>query len=150
MIEIKIDSSDIDRALHYFQNRVENLSPVMEAISGLLGDIIEENFETEGERLGGKWKPLKKKSLTRKKKKAEGISDQILQNEGGLITSFVPDFSDTEATISTDSPYSAIHNFGGRTGKNHGADMPQREFAALNEDDLNDIYELITDYFDNI
>lgn len=145
-IQITVDAKEVEQLLNHLLKRVEDLSPVMASIAGNLSDVIEQNFETEGERLGEKWQKLDTKSKTRKKKKAENTDDMILQNEGDLITSFVPGNTKTEAFIATDSPYSAIHNFGGDTGRNHSVTMPQREFAVLTDDDISEIYKTVFNF----
>jgi phage virion morphogenesis protein len=54
------------------------------------------------------------------------------------------------ATVGTNEPYAAIHQFGGKAGRGRKVDIPARPFLALTPQDKADILEDIQDYFQRL
>ena len=127
-IEVKLNENITDK-LNEIQKRVKNLKPVFNQIGYTLIDIVEENFESESF-LGKPWTPLKEST---KKQKAKKGYQKILQNRGHLAESIDFEASEDKLILGTNLKYAAIHQFGGKAGKNHSATIPARPFLPINE-----------------
>lgn len=132
MIEISIQTDQLDAALRRILEAVSNASPVMGQISHIMWDAVEENFQQEGRprwlglapstlqaRVGGE---LKRKGGVHKTgawslKVGQRVarSVKILQASGRLASSIIPSHDATSATVGTNVIYAAIQNFGGET-----------------------------------
>ena len=88
MLEISLDDSDLKRGLGQLLHNARHPRPMMRAIAAELLSITEDNFAHES--WGGRKWP------------ATARGGKILQKSGQLA-----------ASISTNKPYAAIHQFGG-------------------------------------
>lgn len=70
MINILIDSKELDQYLKELQTRTSDLSPVMRKISGYMLSAVEKNFEEEGR--PEKFTELSKKQLNTEPKLTNG------------------------------------------------------------------------------
>src|ERR1035438_5531051 len=57
-----IDIHELDDALKPLAEKSKNLTPVMRTIAGIMDFAVEENFRTQGSRIGG-WKPLSSSTI---------------------------------------------------------------------------------------
>lgn len=131
--------------LFKFRNRLENPSPLMRNISQIMLDAVEENFQQQGR---PRWKPLKESTKNRRKK--QGLwPGKLLQARGSLAASLQAEYTQNSAIVSTNKIYAAIHQFGGKAGRNKSATIPARPFLALRDDDIREIRDAIADYLDN-
>lgn len=94
--------------LKKLEEKLSDLSPVMAAISEDMISATEDNFKTEGSRLGTPWKELSKARI-----KQRGIAHPILQDTGQLAKSIQNAHSSNSASVSTNKAYAAIHQLGG-------------------------------------
>lgn len=130
MIEIKIDTAKLTAALKRLAAKGHDLSPAMRQAAGIMADAVEENFEQEGR---PKWKSLAASTLRQRAK--EGSTGKILQRSGNLAK-FITRHSDaTSAIVGTNTVYAGIHQFGGKAGRGHKAEIPARPFLKLGNDD---------------
>lgn len=132
MIEISIQTDEMEAALRRILDAVANASPVMGEISHIMWDAVEENFRQEGRphwlglapstlqaRVGGelgKKRGIQKSgawSLKVGQRVARSV--KILQASGRLASSITPSHDATSATVGTNVIYAAIQNFGGQT-----------------------------------
>ena len=67
-----------------------------------------------------------------------------------LMGSITSDYSNDMATVGTNEPYAAIHQFGGKAGRGRKVEIPARPFLALTPQDKADILEDIQDYFQRL
>lgn len=142
-IEIKIDNKAVNERLFELAKRGENLRPLMKNIAGVFAYSAEENFENEGR---PKWTGLKeitKKARTKIKK----WPGKILQVEGMLASSLSTQYDENSAIIGSNLPYAAIHQKGGKAGKNKKVEIPARPYLQLSEDDFSEILTLTEKYF---
>jgi len=94
--------------LKKLREKLSDLSPVMAAISEDMISATEDNFKTEGARLGKPWPQLSPARI-----KQRGSSHPILQDTGQLAKSIQNSHTASSATIGTNKAYAAIHQFGG-------------------------------------
>lgn len=101
--------------------------------SGIFASSTEENFKNEGR--PDKWTDLK--DITKaKRKEINKWSGQILQVEGILADSITTQYDDNSAVIGSNLDYAAIHQLGGKAGKNKSVEIPARPYLNLSDDDL--------------
>lgn len=141
-IEIKLDNKEIEEKLLDLAKRGENLRPLMKNIAGIFAYSAEENFENEGR---PKWTGLKEstKKNREKKKKWPG---KILQAEGMLASSLSTQYDDSSAIIGSNLPYAAIHQKGGKAGKNKKVSIPARPYLKLADSDFDEILNSVDEY----
>ena len=134
MIKIEVKADKITARLSELSGTLNDLTPVMRQIGGVMLAAVEQNFDTEGARIGKRWKP----SL-----RAKRDGGKTLQDTGRLAGSFVIKADRTSAIVGTNVVYAAIHQFGGKTGRGHKLILPARPFLGLNSQDKNDIVKKI-------
>lgn len=96
---------------------------------------------------GRPWAPLSPRYAAWKRK-MEGI-DRILAFRGDLGNNIRFQATDVSVAVGSASPYSAIHQFGGRFkawGK-HEATMPARPYLGVSDEDAEIIMEIIENAF---
>jgi len=143
MINITIDSKELDHYLKELQSRTSNLSPVMRKISGYMLSAVEENFEKEGR--PDEFAPLSRKTIEYRAKLGKWPG-KILQLSGQLAASVSSSYSNTEAIVGTNKAYAAIHQFGGYAGRNRKVYIPPRPFLTLTNDDIDSIIDMLQNY----
>lgn len=142
-IEIKIDNKAVNEKLLELAKRGENMRPLMKNIAGIFASSTEENFKEEGR--PDKWSELSEitKENRKKKKKWPG---QILQVEGQLAASVNTYYDNDSAIIGSNLDYAAIHQLGGKAGRNKKVEIPARPYLKLTDDDFEEILQQITLY----
>jgi len=139
-------------ALNKLIKKAENKTDVMEIIAGKMKDAVEQNFEEQGR---PKWKHLSlvtiinrwKKSGKQAKTASELFNVEILKDTGSLKSSITKKVTENEAIVGTNKPYAAIHQFGGKAGRNKKVKIPKRSFLKLTPDDKQSILEAVKNYF---
>jgi len=142
-IEIKIDNKTVNEELLELAKRGENLRPLMKNIAGIFASSTEENFKEEGR--PDKWTELAEITKEKRQKKHKWPG-QILQVEGQLASSVNTQYDDESAVIGSNQPYAAIHQLGGKAGKNKKVKIPARPYLRLTDDDLDEILESINQF----
>lgn len=139
-IEIKIDNKAINEKLLELASRGENLRPLMKNIAGIFADSTEENFKNEGR--PDKWTDLAEITKEKRKKKNKWPG-QILQVQGQLAASVNTQYDDDSVIIGSNKDYAAIHQLGGKAGKNKKVKIPARPYLQLTDEDCDEIlYEI--------
>lgn len=108
MISVEYDIDDVRLSIKNIEDRIKNLRPVLVAISETMLSKIEDNFQTEGARLGKKWQELAPATI-----KARKSAHPILQARGRLIKSISRSVDDNSAQVGTNLIYASIHQYGG-------------------------------------
>lgn len=142
-IEIKIDNKAVNEKLLELAKRGENLRPLMKNIAGIFASSTEENFKEEGR--PDKWTELSEITKEKRKKK-DKWPGQILQIEGQLVSSVNTQYDDNSAVIGSNLDYAAIHQLGGKAGRNKKVEIPARPYLKLTDDDFEEILQQITLY----
>lgn len=146
-LKIELQTAELDRALTRLAASVKDMTPIMRAIGGELEAATERNFDDEGARIAAKWKPSRR-ALEQK--------GQTLRDTGRLVASIsaggaghVSEVTPQSVFVGTNVEYAAIHQFGGRAGRNRKVEIPDRPFFGLNQQDEQDIAELIGKMLDD-
>lgn len=135
-IEIKIDNKAVNEKLLELAKRGENLRPLMKNIAGIFASSTEENFKEEGR--PDKWTDLAE-STKKQRTKQKKWSGQILQVSGQLAASVNTQYDDDSAVIGSNKDYAAIHQLGGKAGRNKKVSIPARPYLLLTDADYEEI-----------
>ena len=84
---------------------------------------------------GGKAYFIKLSSIEDKQFKYDDYPGRILQDEGQLATSVNTQYDNDSAVISSNLDYAAIHQLGGKAGRNKTIDIPARQYLHFNNSD---------------
>lgn len=135
-IEIEFDNKEVNNKLLELAKSGENLRPLMKNIAGILSYAAEENFKDEGH--PEKWVDLSE-STKKQRQKIGKWPGQILQVTTQLALSVNTFYDDDSAVIGSNLAYAAIHQLGGKAGKNKKVNIPARPYLTLTEDNLKEI-----------
>lgn len=172
IIGISANTNEIIKALHQLSEKLEDLTPINREISEKMLFAVQQNFDTQGARLGDPWQQLASSTIKRRSKSEVRVRDKsgsyskykrgkkkgnfkikkvkptwpgkILQESGLMLGSIITYYGKDYAGVGTNKVYAAIHQFGGKAGRNKSVDIPARSFFELNEEDLNDILEFVS------
>lgn len=146
--KIYIDDSVLRRKIQKALNGLDR-----EAQGKLLSNLartaqgdIEGHFDDE-QGPGGKWQKSKAatfRSRTKRKRKPSRYPDKTLSDVGDLRKIEI-NINGSEAKVGTTVLYGAIHNFGGRTGRKHSVDMPQREWLYISGEGKRKMHYVVDD-----
>lgn len=104
---------------------------------GVLGEtmlqIHRERFDSQVDPDGHAWTPLSPITIALKQKK--GFNLNILKQRGYLSEQLAFNYDDEKLEFGSPKIYSRIHQFGGKTGKNHKITIPARPWLGLSQDD---------------
>ncbi len=152
-MSIQITLQAVNAAFAKLQQQTLNLRPILPAIAELIESDIKDNFDAGGRWSGSgattllsggteKWKPLAPSTLRQKAKRGYR---KILVSTGELRNSIEARPEGNSIVISSNKEYAAIHNFGGKAGKNRSVTIPARPFLVIQKETLEEVLELITD-----
>jgi len=146
MIEIKYDDRQVLDALHELSRRMDDMTPAMRAIAGVMADATERAFEDEADPATGMaWHPLMASTVNMRCGDAHPILQRSGQLAGSIVTSHGPEF----AQVGSNKVYAGMHQFGGVTSPNSmipGKAIPARPFLGLGEDDQEEILDIVRGY----
>lgn len=139
-IEIKFDNQEVERRLQEIVKKSSNLRPLMKNIAGIFVSATEDNYAEEGR--PDKWIDLSE--VTKKQRKKIGkYPGQILQVTGQLASSVNTYYDEDSAIIGSNLAYAAIHQLGGKAGKNKKITIPARPYLKLIDDDLIELLQIV-------
>lgn len=136
MIEIELNNAErIAGILQKLSQATKKRTPLMRRIAGTMEAGVLQNFE-----VGGRppWQGLKYR---------EG--NPLVDTEN-LMNSITSEYDNNQAMVGTNEPYAAIHQFGGKAGRNKKVEIPARPFLLLTPEEEEDILADIQDYFQKI
>jgi len=136
MIDIEINNAqEVTALLERLAQATAHRAPLMRSIAGTMESAVLQNFDVGGR---PKWLGLKYR---------QGTPLVDTENLMGSITS---DYSNDMATVGTNEPYAAIHQFGGKAGRGRKVGIRARPFLALTPQDEADILEDVQGYFQRL
>lgn len=136
MIDIEINNAqEVTALLERLAQSTAHRAPLMRSIAGTMESAVLQNFDVGGR---PKWLGLKYR---------QGTPLVDTENLMGSITS---DYSNDMATVGTNEPYAAIHQFGGKAGRGRKVKIQARPFLALTPQDKADILEDVQGYFQRL
>lgn len=121
MLEINVDTSQLEHGLGQLLKNATNTRPMMRAIATEMVSLTEDNFESES--WGGeKWK--------QSKRAANG--GKTLHLTGQLAASISTKVGNDFAQIGSNKKYAAIHHLGGQAGRGRKVTIPARPYLPIN------------------
>lgn len=151
-IELDGNYREINNKLLQIAQAGKNMKPILKRAAHIMELYVDENFETEGQQSGQKWKAWKDSYKQYREDIGRG-NGRILSLEGELRESFSSIVTDEEAMVGTNKEYAAIHNFGGDIRKRGGRGsfhMDARPFAVWTDDLKKQIEDEIEGELQNI
>ncbi|MEP0004423.1 MAG: phage virion morphogenesis protein [Balneola sp.] len=148
--EIKVD---LGTTLTRFTNMVTNLEDTDELtseISEIILSDIGQHFEDEVGPNDEPWLELAPATIEDREKENKWPG-KILQRQGrgsGLLGSLQEYSTKTEAGVSTNKVYAAIHHFGGQAGRGKKVTIPARPWAYLSSEATEEIKDAILNHVD--
>lgn len=126
--EAKLNNKEVTATLNRYAKEIGDLKPALRISRRMLLNAIDQNFETEGESSGEKYKEWSKpyKAFREKKGKTES---KILHFDGTLRKSMTSKITRNELIIGTPEEYAAAQNFGYAP-----RNLDQREFMRISEE----------------
>jgi phage virion morphogenesis protein len=158
MLQIDLDTSTYRKVLAQLRANIQDATPLMAGVAQELR--AEANMQLK-EQAGpaGAWVPLSPATLAMRQKRGN-TSTRMLQVTGQLASSLQSSHDHQSATLSTNKPYAAIHQFGGKTSPKSmipGKSIPARAYLPImgqpSEATLSDhahkmILAVVTDYLE--
>jgi phage virion morphogenesis protein len=112
-IEINVNDNEIQEKLQELLRKSADLTPAMREIAGFLGTYTKLIFNSEGETLSKRWKPLKESTIKNKVKRGAWLR-MILTDSYQLEQSIQQYHSSKEAGVYTNKVYAKLHQFGSK------------------------------------
>lgn len=127
MISITANLTDNASALLAdIQRTLANPEAIHLEIANHLKNITEDAFDRATSPFGERWQQSKPRRGKR--------SPKTLHDSTDLVRSISIEHTGASAAVlSTDRAYAAIHQFGGRTGRNRAVIMPRRSFMPISQ-----------------
>jgi len=146
MIKIEISDNKFKEEIEKLLRRCTDRRALMKQIAGIMHHAVEENFAEQGR---PRWQPLSAKTIKSRQKK-KYWPGAILQMRGELAASISQSSDNNSAVVGTNKIYAAIHQFSGRAGRGHKAQIPARPFLKLTDDDLEEIKKAVIEYLQGV
>lgn len=130
MVEIEVNTTGVDELLARAIALGANMTPVSQALAGVLADIPERAFAGQRDpATGAPWAELSPVTVARR-----GSARPILQVSGILASSFQAESGADFARVTTNVPYATTQHFGakkGQFGRNRrGSPIPWGDIPA--------------------
>jgi len=143
-ITITVHDEEVTRLFKRLLNFTSDLRPVMKNIGEIVLNRVQTCFEEERSPEGEAWAPLKPSTIQQRIRSGYGGEHPILWREGRLGGHFTYDAYQDRVEVSTNVPYAAIHQFGGRAGRGHRAEIPVRPFLGVADEDWDEILDTLS------
>ncbi len=156
MLQIDLDTTTYRKVLAQLRTHIQDATLLM---AGIAAELRAEANDQLRQQAGpaGPWAPLSPTTLALRRNRGN-TSTRMLQVTGQLTSSLQSSHDHQSATLSTNKPYAAIQQFGGKTGSKSmipGKSIPARAYFPImgqpSEATLSDhahkmIQGVVTDY----
>ena len=131
---INIDDDMVIATVDRVITRGSNLAPAMDLIGAFLVSSVVDNFENQSDPIGVAWLPSKKKT------------GRTLIKKELLMNSITHIFGSGSVAVGSNVIYAAIHQLGGKTGRNLSVHMPARPYLGVGIKDRVEIKNILNDH----
>lgn len=142
---IDVQNREVLDYLQRLINRLEDISPVMDAIGQRLEEHISMRFETESDPAGREWAPWKPGTLNSYPKDGHR---RVLDRYGTLLRSLSHQVDRTGVTVGFGQPYAAYHEYGAKFMERRGLLFDDPRAGTLGADDERAILDIVAAYLD--
>jgi phage virion morphogenesis protein len=143
-ITIRVNDQDFRAKLNTFGQRISP-QPLLKIVGAYMLGSIDRTFR-EGGSPANSWKPWAPSTVKRFGKKAAGR--KILIGSGRLKNSITYQVQGNTVRIGSNLVYAAIHQMGGRAGRNRAANIPARPYLVFRPEDPANIVEALQTFID--
>jgi phage virion morphogenesis protein len=131
---------------------LKNLRPVLAGLGNIIENVTDESFENQASPWGERWrkntvrtihksykgKTHTKKGVQTKRFQKFALGKQILIASSQLRSSINRQVGDSSVTVGTNKVYAAIHQFGGKAGRNKSVSIPARPYFPIRRGAIDD------------
>ncbi|MEC5344668.1 phage virion morphogenesis protein [Brenneria populi] len=121
-VNITINDRELQRGLRALESAATDMTPAMRKVAGTLQAETDINFDE-----GGRPQWIVSQA-------AEDRDGQTLRDKGRLQGSVSTDYDANHAMVGTNTVYGAIHQFGGKAGRDESVVLPARPYLPMDED----------------
>jgi len=139
VISVKIENDEVMSGISRMAGLLDDPTPVMREISGVLADAAEDQFAAEGK---PDWQELAARTIARRKRQ-KTWPGRILQVSGGLAASVTTAYSRATASIGSNKIYAAIQQLGGKAGRGHKVTIPARPYLVFGDDEAEETLDIL-------
>ena len=134
---VSLNWGGFDKALGKAAHKLGDTQALMESVGDALVSGTLKRFQDEEDPTGKKW-PKSKRAA---KKDGQTLTDTALLRRS-------VDYAATsdKVMVGSNLPYARIHQKGGKTGKGHKVDMPDRPYLGVSEEDMDEVRETVADF----
>lgn len=144
-IEIKLENEELQRYLDQLAEKTSDLRPLMKNIAGILEDSVEQNFKEQGR---PKWPMLAKSTIAHRVRVNKWPGMMLQMSAAGLASSITSNYDENSAVVGTNKIYAAIHQFGGKAGRNKQVEIPARPYLMVGDEENAEILKEVKKYLD--
>lgn len=146
-INVQFNNASVLDALTQLSLRINDLSPAMRQIAGVLADETEEAFAQERSPEGLDWEGLADSTIEQREKN-NSWPGSLLQVSGMLAKAIHTEYTNNSASIGIGSeiPYAPLHQFGGFAGKGKKVFVPARPFLGVSEQGKENLLEILANH----
>jgi len=130
MIAVEVKDQEVLAALGKLMAGLKDMRPAMANVAQALGSESERQFSTQSGPLGP-WPGLAESTKHARGQQGTWPGRMLQVSAGGLAASVQTAFGSSFASIGSNKPYSAIHQFGGMAGRGHSAKIPARPYLPF-------------------
>jgi phage virion morphogenesis protein len=130
-IRVRIDDREVTGGLEALRRNIADLTPAMKGIGQTIVTDADLCFRQESDPWGQQWKALAASTIRRRRKGPSSGRDKILRDTGRLSKSINYRATSKSVTVGTNVIYSAIHQYGGKAGRNRRVTIPRRAFLPI-------------------
>jgi phage virion morphogenesis protein len=153
MIEVEIDDQAARDLLNELKTRMGDLTPVLEAVGGIMQSGTQQRFVDQQAPDGTPWAALSQVTLDRRRQGGRGA--EILRDTGRLMNSISYRVAGDSVSVFTNVIYAGTHQSGaskGAYGVNRRGSpipwgtIPARPFLGYNQADNDAVLEILNGY----
>lgn len=142
---IEVQNAEVLDLLERLRDRLDNLTPALDAIGQRMEERISMRFETESDPLGRPWKPWAESTRRSYPKDGHG---RLLDRYGDMLGSLSHQVDGDSVLVGFGQPYAAYHEHGTDRMDRRGLLFADPDAGELGEDDANAVIEVIAGYLD--
>lgn len=148
MISITVYDRAILDVLNDLRGRLDDMTPVMDAIGMEMEARVSRRFEDETDPAGNLWKPHPKLGYPWQydKRYPKDGNRRMLDRTGDMLDGLNYQADQDSVTVGFDVPYAAFHEYGTRHMQRRGMLLADPNAGVLGDDDRRSILEILQGY----
>lgn len=136
----EVDDREVQHVVRKFLKKSDNLEPAFSGFGEYMLRVTDDRFSGEHDPEGKPWKKLSPVTLLKKK------GSKILTESTNLRGRMVYRTTSKSLILENNVIYAAIHQLGGKAGRNRKVTIPGREYLGVNNEDWTELKEILRDH----